>query len=152
MAEQRNWNLLGVKLPTRELREPEMYALQMSVLPLYFYFCIIGAYYIAFLIMSININLQFESVKHYMRNKHVEEKACLQGSLQGCFFFLKTPSLLFLMITSMWFSQIILAFLPNEKAEQPPADAACILNRKGNRFHWVGLANVHMNISHCLMQ
>lgn len=56
------------------------------------------------------------------------------------------------MITSMWFSQIILAFLPNEKAEQPPADAACILNRKGNRFLWVGLANVHMNISRSLNQ
>lgn len=131
-----------------------MYALQMSVLPLYLYFCIIRGYYIAFLIMSININLQFESAKHCMRNKNVEEKACLQGSLQGClfFFFSKTSSLLFLMITSMWFSQIILAFLPNEKTEQPPADAACMLNRKGNRFHWVGLANVHMNISRSLMQ
>lgn len=33
--------------------------------------------------MSININLQFEAVKDNIRNKHMNEKACLQGSLQG---------------------------------------------------------------------
>lgn len=56
------------------------------------------------------------------------------------------------MITSMWLSQIILTFLPNGKAEQPSAAAACMLNREGNRFHRIGLASVHINISHSLMQ
>lgn len=30
----------------------------------------------------------------------------------------------------MWFSYIILTFLPNEKAQQPSAAAACMLNRE----------------------
>lgn len=87
-----------------------MYILQMSVLPLYFYFCIMRSYYIALVMMSINTNLHFESAKHSIRNRHMEEESCLQGSLQAVFFFSKNPSLPFLMITSMWFSQIILTF------------------------------------------
>lgn len=54
MAEQRNWNMLGVILPTAEFREPVIYILKMYVLLcLYSHFCIM----ITFLIMSININL-----------------------------------------------------------------------------------------------
>lgn len=68
MAEQRNWNLLGVILPPAEYRKPERYILKMCVLLcLYSYFCIMRAYYIAFLIMSINIDLQFKPVKDHIR-------------------------------------------------------------------------------------
>jgi len=38
MVEQRNWNLLGVAIPTGEFREPEIYILKMCVLPLNFLF------------------------------------------------------------------------------------------------------------------
>lgn len=38
MVEQRNWNLLGVMLPTEEFREPEICILKMCVLPLKFLF------------------------------------------------------------------------------------------------------------------
>lgn len=67
MAEQRNWNLLGVILPPAEFREPEIHILKICVLLcLYSYFCIMRAYYIAFQIMSININLQFKEVKDHL--------------------------------------------------------------------------------------
>lgn len=84
MVEQRNWKLLAVILPPGEFREPEIYGLKMCVLLcLHSYFCIMRAYYIAFLIMSINIHLQFKAVEDQIRNKHMKEKSCLQGSLQG---------------------------------------------------------------------
>lgn len=84
MVEQRNWKLLAVILPPGEFREPEIYDLKMCVLLcLHSYFCIMRAYYIAFLIMSINIHLQFKAVEDQIRNKHMKEKSCLQGSLQG---------------------------------------------------------------------
>lgn len=67
MAGQRNWNLLRVTLPRAKFREPEIHILKMhELLCLYSYFCIMRAYYIAFLIMSININLQFKAVKDHM--------------------------------------------------------------------------------------
>lgn len=67
MAEKRNWNLLGVTLSHAEFREPEIYILKMrELLCLYSYFCIMGAYYIAFLIVSININLQFKAAKDHI--------------------------------------------------------------------------------------
>lgn len=72
-----------------------MYILQMSVLPLYFYFCIMRSYYIALVMMSINTNLHFESAKHSIRNKHMEEESCLQGSLQAVLFFFQKPFITF---------------------------------------------------------